>query len=115
MGRTLTAPTGIRYSGTVELHDPLTYPQYIAWSEAVEQAATHRTESYMLYCQALLPGVCGCVAQWNLTDNVAGVPLGQVTPATFPATPRKSADKLLGWLVDGIMALVAEADEADPK
>jgi len=99
----------------VELCDPLTYPQYIAWNDAVDKATPHRQENYILYCAELLPGICACVEKWELKDNSTGASLGTLTPANFPASPRKSADSLLAWLVTGIAALVAEADETDPK
>jgi hypothetical protein len=99
----------------VELYDPLTFPQYLAWREAVDIAEPLRASNYTAYCQALLPGVCACVAKWELVNRLTGASLGALTPANFPATPRKSADELLGWLVRGIGSLVAEADETDPK
>ena len=117
MGKVLSNPPSARYGGSVELHDPLTFPQYLAWKDAVDTAEPHRGEggNYTLYCQALLPGICACVEKWELTDKQSGASLGALTPATFPATPRISSDKLLAWLVGGIGSLVSEADETDPK
>jgi hypothetical protein len=109
MPKVITSPVA-RYPGAVVLHDPLTFPQYMAWEDAVSAGAALTTTSYTHYSAALLPGVCACVEDWQ----IKGLP-EPVTPETFPATPRKASDALLSWLVTEITQLVTEADEPDPK
>lgn len=53
----------------------------------------------------LLPGVCACVETWELT----GLP-AQITPETFPGSPRIASAQLLGWLIGEISKLYSEAE-----
>lgn len=113
MGKTITSPVK-RFSGSVTLADPLTYPQYIAWLDAVEAAGKIKTDGLTVgdiaatprLTAAMLPGVCACVEQWA----IAGLP-AVVTPDTFPATPRVSSVRLLVWLIGEISALVSAVDD----
>ena len=86
--------------------DPLTFPQYIAWRDAIREAQPHKGDS-LRYAAALLPGVLACVEKWDLKG---------FTPSPFPATPRDSSDKLLTFLVREIGTLANEGGEDDdPK
>lgn len=108
MSKIITSPVK-RFPGTVTLADPLTFPQYLAWQRALNSAQAHRDDNAE-FVGTLLPGLFACVESWSLT----GFP-ESVTPATFPATPRISSDRIVGWLIREIGALIREADEADPK
>lgn len=107
MGRTITSPVK-RWPGTVTLAEPLTFPQFIAWKDAIT-GAPERAADYARYNAALLPGVCACVERWNLEG------LGPLSPETFPATPPADADRLLGWLTREINQIVLGADSTDPN
>ena len=107
MGRVITSPVK-KWAGTVTLADPLTFPAYIAWRDAIREAQAFK-DDYVRYSAALLPGIQACVEAWNLKGFTP-------PPAPFPATPRDSSDKLLGWLVREIGAIANEGGEdTDPK
>lgn len=112
MTKILTSPVK-RFSGTVELSDPLTFPQYMAWSKAVEAAVVMRenvtvaTVGYDdIVTEVMLPAILACVEAWH----IAGVP-DKPTVETFPATPRMSAGRLIAWLAGEIGAVISEEDE----
>lgn len=105
MGKVITSPVK-RWAGTVTLQDPLTFPAYIAWRDAIRDAQAFK-DDYLRYSAALLPGVLACVEKWELKG---------FAPAPFPATPRASSDKLLAWLLREIGAVANEGGEDDdPK
>jgi hypothetical protein len=107
MSRTITSPVK-RWPGTVTLADPLNAVQFIAWRNAMKGAPDPAAD-YDLYCLALLPGVCACVERWDLEG------LGQLSPETFPYTPRSDADPLLGVLVRELRRIVQGIDAPDPN
>jgi hypothetical protein len=104
MGKVIPSPVK-KWPGTVTLADPLTFPQYIAWRDAL-QAAQPLRDDYLRYCDALVPGLLACVEKWELQGFSA---------PPWPATPRDSSDKLLAWLVREIGAVANEVGEDDPK
>jgi hypothetical protein len=93
-----------RFPGTVTLADPLTYPQAIAWGEALDAARQEQSRARINY--ALLPGILACVEEWRL-GNIPANP----TPETFPSTPLISSAQLLSWLIEEISKLFAEAED----
>ncbi len=114
-----------RWPGSVTLPDYLTWPQVKAWTAAEAEAdrliaearAAGRVkqlgEREVLTAadtanvrMAWLPGVCAIVGDWRLSG------LDAVTPETFPATPPRSAAKLLTWLIDSISRLFDEEEDA---
>lgn len=107
MSRLITSPVK-KWPGTVTLADPLTFPQYIAWKDAIAGAPDPK-EDFTRYCAALLVGICACVEKWNLEG------LGQLSPETFPASPRRASDQLLTWLVREIDRQIMAADDTDPN
>jgi len=107
MSRVITSPSQ-RWPGTVTLADPLTFVQYIAWRDTL-RAAPDPAADYDRYCLALLPGLCACVEQWNLEG------VGQLSPDTFPASPRRAADELLSWLVSALRVIITGIDAPDPN
>jgi hypothetical protein len=111
MGKVITSPVK-RFSGTVTLADPLTFPQYKAWQAAARlanEAINSGTATPGDVDALLVPGVLACVEAWHLERFPA--PVGV---ENFPATPRKASGQLLGWLVREITALTQGEDE-DPK
>lgn len=112
MTKTLTSPVK-RFSGTVELSDPLTFPQYLAWIRAVEAAAEKRekitaiTVGYDdIVTELMLPAILQCIEAWH----ISGIPENP-TVDTFPATPRVSAGRLIAWLASEIGAVISDEDE----
>jgi len=105
MAKIITSPTE-KWPGTVTLSDPLSFPQALAFQDALEEArklgdnASAQQVNYLL-----LPGIIACVEKWGLDG------IGTPTPETFPATPALSSAKLIGWLVGEISQLYQEANE----
>ena len=105
MSKVIQSPVK-KWAGSVTLADPLTFPAYIAWRDAIREAQAFK-DDYVRYSAALLPGVLACVEKWELKG---------FSPDPFPATPRDSSDKLLAWLLREIGAVANEGGEdADPK
>ena len=98
----LTSPVK-RFSGTVEIPDALTFPEYVAWENGFTGMSG---ESYTVTAQALLPAICMIVKGWKL-DNFPE----KVTPDTFPATPPAAVAQLLAWLVGEILRVVEGSDD----
>ena len=107
MSRTVTSPVK-RWPGTVTLADPLNFPQYIAWKDAIKSAPDPAAD-YDRYCAALLPGVIACVEVWSLEG------IGTPTPDTFPAVPPLDRDQLLVWLIRNIRGVINATDAPDPN
>jgi hypothetical protein len=78
-------------------------PAYNALKDAQDAAGGEEDNDKKMW--AWLPGICACVEKWELQG------LGQLSPETFPASPRTSSWELFGWLHREIVALVMEADE----
>lgn len=109
MTRAFTSPVK-RWPGTIALADPLTFPQLLAFEQAVgqAQAVIAREGTQAEYDAALLPGLLACVAEWHLEGLSA-----TLTPETFPAVPRKASNALIAWLSRSVGQLIRE-DEALP-
>lgn len=124
MPKILTSPIA-RFPGTVVLKDPLTYPDLIAWSEAMSNARIAAEQSQRRAKDmempelasaggassdaALIPGILACVSEWHL-DNFPAKP----TAETWPATPRKSVIEMITWLSGGISDLMSEEETIPP-
>jgi len=94
-----------RFPGSVTLHDPLTYPQVIAFQDATAAAGAMGETTWMKLRLALLPGILACVENWE----VEGVPEAP-TIDNFPATPLVSSGELVNWLQEEITGLLIEAE-----
>jgi hypothetical protein len=111
--REITSPVK-KWPGFVVLYDPLPFPAFVAWKRAVDEAQRVRGDDRLTsldaivepeLTEAILPGICSCVAEWRLDG------LGHVTPETFPATPRRASVELLAWLLNEVGKLIAEEEE----
>lgn len=111
----VTSPSKV-FSGTVELPDGLTFPQYRAWLNGLDKCVAVRKEipaddprlAVELYA-ALLPAIFQCVTVWR----IAGFPEG-VTADTIPATPHNEVLSLLSAICTAVGGLISGADTA-PK
>ncbi len=106
MTKIITSPVK-KWPGTITLHDPLTFPQVLAFQDALDGArglGADVTLSHVNY--TLLPGIFACIAAWNL-DGISNEP----TPDTLPASPAAASAQLIAWLIDEITALFREANE----
>jgi len=111
MTRIIASPVA-KWPGKIHLADPLTYPQYAAWWDAL-QAATAGKAGLTIgdlakdprLVNATLPGLLACVERWELT----GFP-EVVTAETFPATPRGASVRLLIAVLNAVNEIVTESD-----
>lgn len=109
MPKVISSPVA-KFPGTVTLADPLTFPQLLAFEQAVEQAQAviAREGTQAEYDAALLPGLLACV----VACDMAALP-PTLTPENFPAAPRKASNALIAWLSRSVGQLI-RGDEALP-
>lgn len=118
MTKTVQSPVK-RWPGNIVLHDPLTFPQLLAFEQArmaAHQVVT-RQGTQLEYDAAFLPGLLACVAEWHLRDfpvRANGAEPLPVTVDTFPTTPRQSSNRLIVALARAIGEIVDEGDEDPP-
>ena len=106
MSKVITSPID-RWQGTVTLSDPLTYPQVMAFQDALAVVRGLDEDTSVAEANyALLPGVFKCVEKWEL-DGIGENP----TVDSFPATPALSAAQLVAWLIQEVSNLFQEAEE----
>jgi hypothetical protein len=101
-----------RFPGSMTLSDPLTFPQSIAFAKGIKEAReleVNNREDFYEYVKLAVPAVAVCVESWDIEG------VGDLTPDTFPSTPRDSAPELLGWIVGAVTALFRETEPEDPK
>ena len=94
-----------RFTGYVILSDPLSFPQVVAYQDALIAAQELGETTWSKIRHAVLPGILACVQEWGLE----GVPEAPGVD-TFPATPLQSAGKLVEWLQNEITALLQEEE-----
>lgn len=105
MSKTILSPVA-KWKGSVVIADPLTFPQSIAFEDAMSKAKEIGSEGAKAeYYSALLPGIFACVEKWELEG------LSQPTLENFPSTPRISSARLVAWLANEINALYSEGEE----
>jgi hypothetical protein len=104
MPKVITSPVK-RFPGTVTLSDPLTFPQVIAFQDALGAVGELEKTTWARLRYALLPGIISCVEKWEL-EGVSEHP----NIDTFPCTPLVSAGKLVDWLQEEVTALLVEAE-----
>lgn len=92
---TLTSPVE-EFPGTVEMPERLTLPQALAYERAIKLAQATEDPTQTEYDVLAVEVVCECVEEWNLEG------FGQLSPDTFPATPRAASANLIGWLFNSI-------------
>jgi len=107
MSKVITSPVK-RYSGTVTLHDPLTFPQSIAFEDALESVrALGDTATLSKIRYAFLPGVLACVESWSLNGGFPERPALD----TFPSTPKAPIGELIEWLIAEVSALYRDSED----
>jgi len=110
MSKTVKSPV-VRFPGTVDFYDPLSFPQSIAFSDALDKASALETKTradLYEFVKAMLPGIAACVESCDI-DGVV------LEPDKFPSTPNVSAQDLLAWLVQEVLALYRETEPPDPN
>jgi hypothetical protein len=117
MSKRIDTPEGWKkFSGYVEMRDPLPLLAVLTWEEAIQSIQAKRKDETGLTVIGmnviLLPAILACVESWHI-DGVPEAP----TMDTFPGTPRIASDMLVGWLIDKIRQIcVGEGlEESDPN
>lgn len=106
----LTSPVK-KWPGTVTVPEALTFEQYHAWTLAIRQVRElGETPPIAEVDACFVPAILAVVREWDIPALADFVAAGNL-----PAAPRQSSNKLIGWLVGAISALITEADEEDPK
>lgn len=87
-----------RYQGSVTLSDPLNIKQAQLIDAAMERPADNEVGAdgrvWLSVIDAKrIPAICACVEKWELENFPQNV-----TPETFPASPRLDTTKLIDWL-----------------
>lgn len=99
---------GKRWAGSVTFRDPLYLPDVLAIEEAQEAVAEIRAAANgnlgmkavsQVHTAWLVP-ICDVVEKWELQDFP-----DEPTPASFPATPRLEAAKLMSFLIGEMMKI----------
>ena len=107
---TITSPVE-EFPGTVEMPQRLTLPQALAYEHAIKESQKVGEDSTQTDYDAIaVKAICECVDEWNLEG------FGQLSPDTFPATPRSASAQLIGWLFNSITAIYSGKEAGDiPK
>lgn len=110
MPKRIVSPSS-KWPGAVVLSSPMTLPQALAWEKAVHNVQSFNNDATLTEVNyALLPGICACVEKWELEG------LGELTPDTFPATPRIKSVELITWLTNEVSRIyTGEEEKADPN
>jgi len=97
MSKTIESPVK-EFPGTVTLPKHLTMPQALAYESAVRRAMALNEEggSQSEYDAVMVEAICECVEEWELEG------FEQLSPDTFPFTPRKPSIALIAWLFDAL-------------
>ena len=110
MPKVVISPS-LRWPGQISVSSPLNLPQALAWEKAIRTAqAVAENGTLTDYNYAVLPGIIACVEKWELEG------IGDPTPDTFPASPRKASIELITWLMTEVSRVyVGEEEKADPN
>lgn len=96
----------------MHLHDPLTYPQLVAYYDAIAEVQSMRGKNgkeeppEIKLRQILLPSLIGCVEKWDLENFPK-----KVSPENFPASPTADSGAIVGWLQGEIVDLIKGESE----
>jgi len=87
-----------RYPGSVTLADPLNIRQAMLVESGMERPKENEVGAdgrvwLSVVDEKRIPAICACVEKWEL-ENFPN----DVTPDTFPASPRLHTTKLIEWL-----------------
>jgi len=98
----------------VEFHDPLTYPQVIAYQHGLSDVRklleNGKKPSLPELHFALLPSILECVVKFKIKHLPK-----QVTVETFPASPSVQAGLFMDWLREEVLLIYSGATEEVPK
>jgi hypothetical protein len=105
MSKTIKSPSK-QWPGEVVLSDPLTFPQILAFEDAIGNVKAAGNKVTQARADSLtIPGIIPCVEVWRLE----GFPT-EVTEATFPASPRIPCTQLITWLVKELTVLFTDGN-----
>ena len=99
-----------KFSGTVVLKDPLSYPFVLKYEDAVRTVkAAENPEVGVMYAP-FIPLFIEAVEKWELA-NFPENP----TASEFPGTPRGAVFALVAWLIGEITEIYRGSEDSDPK
>lgn len=98
-----------KFKGSVTLSEPLSFPQVIAFQDAIEAASKLENITWQRLRFTLLPGILACVEKVEIS-GIDEAP----TVDSFPATPLKECGELVDWLREEITSLLTDEEES-PK
>ena len=105
MSKTIKSPVK-QWPGEVVLADPLTFPQILAFEDAIGQVKAAGNKITQARADGLtIPGIIPCVEEWRLVGFPA-----EVTEATFPASPRVPCTQLIIWMVKELTVLFKDSE-----
>jgi len=110
---TFTSPVD-EFPGTVTFPKRLTMPQALQYEKSVRKAQGLEDPTQSEYDMATLPIICDVVVDWNLRDE-DGEDLGELTPQTFPGSPRSASARLVGWLITELSKVYWPREDQDPN
>ena len=97
-----------RFSGSVELKDPLPYLVVVRFEQAV---GTLRADATAKDAGAhFLPVLLDCAEKWELKNFPE-----TLTVDNFPGTPRKDSLALIAWLINEVTAIYKGNEDNDPN
>jgi len=97
-----------RFPGSVTLYEPLTFPMVKTFEDAIQKIQELEGARQSASDEVLIPAICSCVEEWNLEG------LGDLTPETFPGSPRIASARLVAWLIGEIIEMYSDNEE-DPN
>ena len=97
-----------KFPGSVTLYEPLTFPMVKTFEDAIQKMQELEGVRQLDNDEVLIPAICSCVEEWNLEG------LGDLTPETFPGSPRIASARLVAWLIGEIIEMYSESEE-DPN
>ena len=99
MSKTITSPVE-EFTGAITLPDRLTMPQALAFEQSIRSGQSLEEDSTQTEFDAImLEAIFACVESMNLDG------FEDLSPDTFPATPRTASAELIAWMYGEILKL----------
>ncbi len=98
MSKTIVSPVK-EFPGTVKLPDRLTMPQALAFEQSISDAQALENGTQTEYDAIFLKAIFACVESVELDGYE------DISPDTFPATPRDKSAELIAWMFEALTHL----------
>lgn len=110
---TVTSPVD-EFPGTVTFPKRLTLPQALEYERAIKKAQALEEPTQSEYDMIIMPVICDTVVDWNLRDE-DGEELGELSPQTFPGSPKLASAELVAWLITELSKIYRPREDQDPN